>query len=102
MGHLLLPELREELVQILVERASKLSAKSMTTVTGRREAEPRLLHLGETVPGLHQTGIEPLRCRLLTEKREVANDLIVEPAVDLLLAVEQEERIDEQRKIRDE
>jgi hypothetical protein len=99
-GHRLLTEVGKQHAEAAMQRARELGAEPRTAVAEHGEAQPALLDLLEPVPGVDQLGIEiPLQCAVAQE-HQVPQDVLVELLIGQVAAVEQQERVDEQRQVR--
>jgi hypothetical protein len=96
---LFLTEVGEDGREVLVQRPREVRAESGPAVALLREAEPGLLHLTELVPRAEQAGIGTSGGRLVPQKAQVAEDLIVQARVIRVAAVDEEERGDEERQV---
>jgi hypothetical protein len=82
-----------------VQRPCEVGAESGPAVALLREAEPGLLHLTELVSRAEQAGIGTFGGRAVPQKAQVADDLIVQALLIRVAAVEEEERVDEERQV---
>jgi hypothetical protein len=99
---LLVAEVVEQGVQVLVQRGCELGAEASPFVPDLAVAKPVLLDLWEAIPTVEEAGVDLSAVRNVSKKTDVPNDLVVQPAVLGLLAVEQQERIDEDREVIDQ
>src|SRR6266478_3087868 len=85
-----------------MERSSEIDSKPAALVSCFGKAEPSLLDLRKAIPGPEHRFINVPCPSLVSKENDTLNHLIVELAILGLLAVEQQERIDEQRQVGDQ
>lgn len=78
----------------------ELLPEAVPGVAVDREAQPVLADFAEGVPALDVAGCQGL-VRVVPQESEVINDLLVQRPVLLLVAVEEQKRVDEDGKIGD-
>ncbi|WP_264488363.1 hypothetical protein [Luteolibacter arcticus] len=101
MGDLFGAKVLEELAQVLIERPGKFHAKPGSAVSAKAKSKPVLMNFFEAIPRLKKSLVHLALNRLVAQEPEVSDNLVVKLLVFLLVAGEEEERVDEQRQIDD-
>jgi hypothetical protein len=77
-------------------------SQATPSVALSREPEPRLFDFGKPIPGGNESrSYSPLN-RSISQEAKVFDDLVVEPSIARLVAVEEKEGVDEEWKVREE
>src|SRR5882724_11559910 len=92
----------EDMMKVSVKSGGEIIAEATTLVAGAAEAKPVLAHFREEEPLANVTHADRGIDRHIAEEFDVSNDLVVECIVFGLIAVKQEERVDEYGQIVDE
>ena len=99
LGDGLLSKVLENLIERAMEGACKVSPETGASIAKVGVAEPVLFDLLEAIPVVDQSFIQ-VGSGVVSQELQVLQNLLMERLILGLLTVEQQERIDEQRKIR--
>jgi hypothetical protein len=102
LRNLLAAEVLKDPVQVAVKGASEIHTEPRAGISDNGEPQPILLDLGKAVPGVEQAIAHAASAGTIPQKHEVLNDALVESLIFRLIAVEQKERVDEERQIIDQ
>src|ERR1700732_4561763 len=95
-------EIGEHPMQIAVQGGGEVCPETTAPIAAAAETKPVLAYFGEPKPMVEQPLADGGVCRYVAEEFDVPNDALMQVVVALLLAVEQQERVDEQWQIVDQ